>query len=44
MDDDTKRRMVYGLISLILSAIATRLAVYLTNKLLGEPDDSEAIV
>lgn len=44
MDDDTKRRMVYGLISLILSAIATRLAVYITNKILGEPDDSEAIV
>lgn len=45
MDDDLKRRLVYGLLSLVLSAIATRLAVYLTNRLLGEPDsESEAIV
>ena len=44
MDDDTKRRMVYGLLSLVLSAIATRLAMYLTNKLLGEPDGDEALV
>lgn len=45
MDDDVKRRLVYGLLSLILSAIATRLAVYLTNKILGEPDsEAEAIV
>ena len=45
MDDDVKRRLVYGLISVVLGAIATRLAVYLTNKLLGEPDsEGEAIV
>jgi hypothetical protein len=45
MDDDVKRRLVYGLLSVVLGAIATRLAVYLTNKLLGEPDsESEAIV
>ncbi len=45
MDDDVKRRLVYGLLSVVLGAIATRLAVYLTNKLLGEPDSStEAIV
>lgn len=44
MDDDIKRRLVYGLLSLVLSAIATRLAVYLTNRILGEPDESEAIV
>lgn len=44
MDDDIKRRLVYGLLSLVLSALATRLAVYLTNKILGEPDESEAIV
>lgn len=45
MDDDLKRRLVYGLLSMILGIIATRLAVYLTNKLLGEPEDaSEAIV
>ena len=39
MDDDTKRRLVYGLLSLVLGAIATRLAMYLTNRILGEPED-----
>lgn len=43
MEEDTKRQLVYGLISLILSAIATRLALYITNKLLGEPE-GDAIV
>jgi len=37
MDEDVKRRLVYGLLSVALGAIATRLAVYLTNKILGEP-------
>ena len=45
MEDDLKRRIVYGLLSLALGALATRLAVYLTNKILGEPDSSsESIV
>jgi len=44
LDDDAKRRLLYGLLSLVLTAIATRLAVYLTNKILGEPDSSDAIV
>jgi hypothetical protein len=44
MNDDTRRQLVYGLLSLILGAIATRLAVYLTNKILGEPDTDDAIV
>jgi hypothetical protein len=45
MEDDLKRRIVYGLLSMILGIIATRLAVYLTNKLLGEPEsEAEAIV
>jgi uncharacterized membrane-anchored protein len=39
MDEETKRRLVYGLFSLILGAIATRMAMYLTNRLLGEPDE-----
>jgi hypothetical protein len=37
MDDEMKRRLLYGLLSLVLSALATRLALYLTNKILGEP-------
>lgn len=44
MEEDTKRQLVYGLISLILSAIATRLALYITNKILGEPSEGDAIV
>ena len=45
MEDDLKRRLVYGLLSLALGALATRIAVYLTNKILGEPDsESQAIV
>jgi hypothetical protein len=39
MEDDMRRRLVYGLLSLVLSALAARLALYLTNKLLGEPED-----
>lgn len=42
MDDETKRRLVYGLLSLVLSALATRLALFLTNKLLGEPPELTA--
>jgi hypothetical protein len=40
MDDDTRRRLVYGVISLVLSVIATRLAIYLTNRILG-PEHKE---
>ncbi|KPV51882.1 hypothetical protein SE17_18730 [Kouleothrix aurantiaca] len=43
MDDDTKRRLVYGILSLVLSALATRLALFLTNKLLGEPDEGTLV-
>lgn len=43
MNDDTKRRLVYGVLSLVLSAIATRLALYITNKLLGEPDEGTLV-
>jgi hypothetical protein len=39
MDYETKRRLVYGLLSLVLSALATRLALFLTNKIIGEPED-----
>jgi hypothetical protein len=39
MDDETKRRLLYGLLSLVLGAIATRIAMYLTNRILGEPID-----
>jgi hypothetical protein len=38
MDDEMKRRLLYGILSIVLSALATRLALYLTNKILGEPE------
>jgi hypothetical protein len=38
MNDDTKRRLLFGLLSLMLGALATRLALFLTNKILGEPE------
>ena len=38
MNDDMKRRIVYGLLSLALSLLATRLAVYLTDMLLGKQE------
>lgn len=37
-DTDVRRRVVYGVISLVLGVIATRLALYLTNRLLGDPE------
>ncbi len=39
MDDDIRRRMVYGVLSLVLSSLAAWLASYLTNKLLGDPEE-----
>lgn len=45
MEEDLKRRIVYGVLSMALGILATRLAVFLTNKILGEPDsDQQAIV
>jgi hypothetical protein len=38
MNDDMKRRIVYGLLSLALSLLATRLAIYLTDMLLGKEE------
>jgi hypothetical protein len=43
MNDDMKRRLVYGILSLILSALATRLAWYLTDKLLGESEEGQLV-
>ncbi|HMO58700.1 MAG TPA: hypothetical protein PKA05_21220 [Roseiflexaceae bacterium] len=40
MDEDTRRRLVYGVISLVLSVLAARLAQYITNQILG-PEKKE---
>jgi hypothetical protein len=42
-DTDIRRRVVHGLISLVLSLIAARLALYITNKILGEPDSGRLL-
>jgi hypothetical protein len=38
MDEDMKRRLLFGVLSLVLSVLATRVALYITNKILGEPE------
>jgi uncharacterized membrane-anchored protein len=43
MDDDLRRRLIYGLLSLVLSALAARLALYITNRILGEPQDGRLL-
>jgi uncharacterized membrane-anchored protein len=43
MDDDLRRRLLYGLLSLVLSALAARLALYITNRILGEPQDGRLL-
>ena len=43
MNDEMKRRLLYGLLSLVLSALATRLALFLTNKILGEPEEESML-
>lgn len=44
MDQETQRRLVYGVLSLVFGLIATRMAVYVTNKILGESEEGDAIV
>jgi hypothetical protein len=43
MNDDMKRRLVYGLLSLVLSALATRLALYITDKILGPAEENQLV-
>lgn len=38
MEEDLRRRLVYGIISLVLTSLAAWLATYITNKILGDPD------
>jgi hypothetical protein len=35
------RRTVEGILSMVLGLIATYLAIYITNKLLGQPGEDE---
>jgi hypothetical protein len=40
MEDDTTRRLVKGLLTLVLTTLATWLAGYLTDRILG-PEEEE---
>ena len=41
MDDDTTRRLMKGILTLVLTTMATWLASYLTDRILG-PEEEEA--
>jgi hypothetical protein len=41
MDEDVMRRLVKGILALMLTTLATWLAGYLTDKLLGPPEQLE---
>jgi hypothetical protein len=39
VDDELRRKLVYGLLSMVLGIIAARLAQYITDKILGPPPE-----
>ena len=41
MDEDVTRRLVRGILTLVLTTLATWLAGYLTNRLLGPEEEDE---
>jgi hypothetical protein len=43
MEDDLRRRMIHGLISLALSLAAAWLATYITNKILGQAKEKSLL-
>lgn len=42
LTEDLKRRILYALLSAVLAMLAARLAVYITNKILGDPEEKIA--
>lgn len=43
MDEDLRRRLVYGLLNLLLGLLAAWLATYLTNKILSAMDSQKKL-
>lgn len=43
MEDDIRRRLLQGMLNLVLGLVATWLATYITNKILGEPEETKLI-
>ncbi|MDZ4720333.1 MAG: hypothetical protein SH847_17910 [Roseiflexaceae bacterium] len=44
MNDDTQRRIIYGLLSLVLGIVAAQLAQYLTDKILGAAPEGSKLI
>jgi hypothetical protein len=38
VDNDLKRRLIQGILNLVLTSLAAWLAIYLTNKILGKQE------
>jgi len=43
MEEDIRRRLLQGALNLVLGLLATWLATYITNKILGEPEEPKLI-
>jgi hypothetical protein len=43
MEEDFRRRLLQGALNLALGLLATWLATYITNKILGEPEEPKLI-
>jgi hypothetical protein len=41
MDKSLQRKLVYGALSLALGLLATRISLYLTNMIVGHPEEAE---
>ncbi|WP_174842801.1 hypothetical protein [Candidatus Oscillochloris fontis] len=41
--EDIRRRLIQGVLNLVLGLAATWLATYITNKILGAPDEPQLL-
>ncbi|MEI6776161.1 MAG: hypothetical protein WCK70_04640 [Chloroflexales bacterium] len=43
MEEDFRRRLIKGALNLVFSLAASWLATYITNKILGEPEETKQL-
>jgi len=43
MEEDVRRRLIQGMLNLVLGLVATWLATYITNKILGAPEETKLL-
>jgi hypothetical protein len=43
MEEDVRRRLLQGMLNLVLGLVASWLATYITNKILGEPEETKLL-